>query len=268
MLIGLLALAGIGIAVAASSKPSTGSSGVVRLALVGGDGFDAIDRMFTDAEKRGVALREQRDREARAELNKYADVAQSIPIVGYVIGPVIRSLWLGGLETGTRLAKAITKDPQWNSPANKERAKDLVASIATLGFAPYTPAAGMDDDYASWGARLQEDLDKTRELFAKRPDVAALWSLVRGWVAANENSKTMKDLRSIGAWPFSPDGRNRMKAAALATVFAAMRGKDPSVTRAAVDAAYSGMMKTDLRLADHRQWALGAIIEAADRATR
>ncbi len=275
-LILLLGFAGVGIAAAASAAKASASPspspsrGPIRLALVG-TGDPLIDRLqseFSAAEKRADAVREQREKDARAEVNRYADAVQSIPVVGYVLGPFARYLWLGGLETGKKIAAAFYKDPQWNSPANKDRARSLMLATVNLGFSPYAPTGGADDDFASWGARLEGELFKVRELFASRPDVAAAWSAARGWIASNPEHKAVKDLHSIEAWPFSPDARNPKKVAAIATVFAAMRGKDTAAARASALDWYQSAIKTDLRLWDNFQWMLGAAIEHADRVTR
>jgi hypothetical protein len=121
-------------------------------------------------------------------------------------------------------------------------------------------------------------------MFAKRPDVERAWRQLIGWVNANPSNKAVLDVMSLrqGPWPVFPstgDLRTSVGAKpelwqrplAIPTLFAAMRGKDPTIAREAVYRWMNEIATTDPALArysDHAHWLLGGIIDLADKATR
>lgn len=295
-MIWLFALLGFGAVAAVAAAPSAEKRPIritpIEPSSTAGapPGFDAIEAMFRAAETRAQAKRDQQEAEARQTVSdSYDQVTDALLKSGfgsavgaflYAIGPFAKSFYQQGISAGKTIAKWVTKSVDWNSPEDRARAVDRANALAAMGFAVPPPVEGMTDDFRSWANVLEGQLNKVRELFTAYPAVGSAWAQLVAWVNANPSNPAVLDARSLGAWPVMPDIRAGRAGAssksyapnlAIGTLFAAMRGKNPTPVRQAIYEYLTVRIPRDnpaLNYADNFQWQLGGVIEIADRLTR
>lgn len=291
-------------AAAASSSSSSGERRLIAIDLdalskrkpVSGDappGFAEAEELMRVAEARGDAKRAEQEKVARAAVNKAYDgmtnallasgYGTAIGAAFYVMGPVYKALYSYGIDVGKWVSSVLSKNEDWNSAEWRERARRAQFDVMDLGFMVYPPSEGTTDDFKSWAKSMEVQRDKIREVFAARADVAAAWRGLLSWVRSNPSNRAVLDVLSLraGPWPAFPSSGDLrvdvtakpalwVRQLAIPTLFAAMRGKDPTAARESVYRWIVEATKADpkLRLWENHHWLLAGIIDAADRATR
>lgn len=292
MALPLLLLVGVGLvggaALAAASSSSSSAPATAKPAL---PTFKlppmSLEQRFAAQAKRGADERAKREAESRAEIERQRKYWSKVPFIGpyfaaayAFLSPALNYM----IDFGNALSS--WNAPDWNSATEKARVEAALQRFADVRLAPPNPMP--DDEYKTYADLLERELAKLDALWSAKPGNLGFWQALVGWVEANPTYApvidmlqlsvplTPKGTKPVPVWPMASDARSSdaewvsPQALAMATLAAAMRGKDAAATREALRVWHRyAMSKTpELRTWDNSGWYLGGLLDAADRATR